>query len=89
MLANCIGCSQKSIDYWERGLNEPTAGFICTLADCFLCSTDYLLGRADDFGVVNVNPELAEKYREILQLYIALPKEKQEELTRFAQFLSK
>ena len=87
-LAAQIGCSQKAIDGWERGLNEPTAGYICALADCFLCSTDYLLGREDDFGIVNVNPELAGKYKDILSVYTALPKEKQDFLFELATFMN-
>ena len=87
-LAERIGCSQKSIDGWEKGLNEPSAGFICALADCFSCTTDYLLGREDDFGNVNINPESAEQYREILQAYISLPKEKQEFIYDLTVFFS-
>ena len=87
-LATQIGCSQKAIDGWEKGVNEPTAGYICALADCFLCSTDYLLGRADDFGVVNVNPERAEKYKDILALYTALSTENQKFIFEFATFLN-
>ncbi len=47
-LAEMIGVSQKAIDYWERGINEPKAGYIVKLADCFDVSCDYLLGRADN-----------------------------------------
>lgn len=45
MLAQKIGVSQKAIDYWERGINEPKATYIVRLADFFDVSTDYLLGR--------------------------------------------
>lgn len=86
-LASFIGCSQKSIEYWEKGISEPTSGFICALADCFACTTDYLLGREDEFGVVSVNPELSERYKDILRIYTALPKEKQDFLYDFAVFL--
>lgn len=44
-LAKCIGVSQKAIDYWERGVNEPKATYIVLLADFFGVTTDYLLGR--------------------------------------------
>lgn len=44
-LARAIGVSQKAIDYWERGVNEPKATYIILLADFFDVSTDYLLGR--------------------------------------------
>ncbi len=45
VLAQKIGVSQKAIDYWERGINEPKATYIVRLADFFDVSTDYLLGR--------------------------------------------
>lgn len=32
-LAHKIGVSQKAIDYWERGVNEPKATYIVKLAD--------------------------------------------------------
>ncbi len=42
-----IGVSQKAIDYWERGVNEPKASYIILLADFFNVSADYLLGRTE------------------------------------------
>lgn len=47
-LAALVGVSQKAIDYWERGVNEPKASYIVKLADVFEVSTDYLLGRNPD-----------------------------------------
>ncbi|MBR2871525.1 MAG: helix-turn-helix transcriptional regulator [Clostridia bacterium] len=44
-LAKQIGVSQKAIDFWERGINEPKATYIVKLADYFEVSADYLLGR--------------------------------------------
>ena len=44
-LAKIIGVSQKAIDYWERGINEPKASYIIKMADFFDVSPDYLLGR--------------------------------------------
>ena len=44
-LGKLIGVSQKAIDYWERGVNEPKASYIIKLADFFGVSADYLLGR--------------------------------------------
>lgn len=39
-LAKMIGVSQKAIDYWERGINEPRASFICALVKVFDISYD-------------------------------------------------
>lgn len=43
-LAREIGVSQKAIDYWERGINEPKASYIVALAEFFGVSSDELLG---------------------------------------------
>ncbi len=88
MLAGKIGCSQKSVDYWEKGYSEPTAGFICALADCFSCSADYLLGREDDFGVVRIDGRLTEEERKLLTIYGALTEPLRHELLNYAEFLS-
>lgn len=42
-----IGVSQKAVDYWEREVNEPKAGYIIKLAHFFEVSADYLLGITD------------------------------------------
>ena len=44
-LAKAIGVSQKAIDFWEKGINEPKASYVIKLADFFSVSADYLLGR--------------------------------------------
>ena len=46
-LAKRIGVSQKAVDYWERGINEPKAGYILSLCNFFDVSADYLLGKRD------------------------------------------
>ena len=46
-LAKAIGVSQKSIDFWEKGINEPKASYILKLSAFFDVTTDYLLGRTD------------------------------------------
>ena len=47
MLAEQIGVSQKAIDFWEKGINEPKASYIIRLAKCFNVSADYLLGLTE------------------------------------------
>lgn len=46
-LANAIGVSQKAIDFWEKGINEPKASYIISLSKFFKVSADYLLGLED------------------------------------------
>ncbi len=42
-LAKEIGVTQKAIDFWEKGINEPKASYIISLANFFGVSCDYLL----------------------------------------------
>lgn len=42
-LAKEIGVSQKAIDFWEKGINEPKATYILNIAKFFDVSCDYLL----------------------------------------------
>ena len=46
-LAKEIGVSQKAIDYWERGINEPKASYVILLAEFFGVSADFLLHIKD------------------------------------------
>lgn len=46
-LAKRVGVSQKAIDFWEKGINEPKASYIISLAKAFDVSADYLLGMDD------------------------------------------
>lgn len=39
-LAKQIGVSQKAIDYWERGINEPKAGYVISLVKFFSITFD-------------------------------------------------
>ena len=43
-LAKEIGATQKAVDFWEKGVNEPKATYIINLANFFNVSSDYLLG---------------------------------------------
>lgn len=47
-LAKKIGVSQKAIDFWEKGINEPKASYIVKLAIFFNVTSDYLLGLIDN-----------------------------------------
>lgn len=86
-LAQKIGSSQKAVDYWEKGSSEPTARFIIALADCFGCSSDYLLGREDDYGNINIDSDLSEEEKSLLSLYRSFGENQKKELLRFAKFL--
>ncbi len=86
-LAAKIGVSPKAVNFWESGSVEPSAKYICALCDVFECSADYLLGRADDFGSVNVMRELSDDEKAWLTLYSKLNKKQAEETANYAYYL--
>lgn len=56
-LAEALNISKACISMIEIGKNEPTANTLLKYADFFQCSTDYLLGREDDFGNITIKTE--------------------------------
>ena len=47
-IATLVGCSQQTIDHYEKGRARPSIDTLGLFADVFGVSTDYLLGRSDD-----------------------------------------
>lgn len=86
-LAAKIGVSPKAVNFWESGNVDPSAKFICAMCDVFECSADYLLGREDEFGSVNVMRELTDEEKAWLLLYSKLGKKNAEETANFAAYL--
>lgn len=70
-LAQKIKTSQRNIGRWENGENEPSVTFVITLADFFGCTTDYLLGREDDYGIITAGQTtvLTKDEEELLSVY--------------------
>ena len=87
-LAVKLNCSQKAVDLWEKGITEPKADVVVALANVFECTCDYLLGREDDLGNVNVMRELSESEKEILGVYCKLDKKEQAELINYGKYLA-
>lgn len=50
-LSESIGVSRKTYLNWQNGVSEIPASKICAMADIFMCSTDYLLGRTRECAV--------------------------------------
>ncbi len=54
-LALKVDFAQSQISNWEKGTTEPSANALIKLADFFDVTTDFLLGREDDFGNVTIS----------------------------------
>ena len=87
-VAEIIGTTQKSVDNWEKSVVSPAADTVLKLADYFGCSTDYLLGREDEFGNINVNSNLTAEQQKILFYFDRCDKYKKITLVNFAKYLS-
>lgn len=71
-LATYLGLTANSVCEWENQRSEPSMASIIKMCTLFEVSTDYLLGRTDDFGAVDPTstaPALSAEEREILALY--------------------
>ena len=83
-LAESLNVSKACISMIEIGKNEPTANTLLRYADFFECTTDYLLGREDDFGIISVQKEkssdLSEEELALVKDYRALAPALQEML---------
>ena len=54
-VASALSISRQVYANYENEINLPDPYMLIKLADFFGCTTDYLLGREDDFGVVAGN----------------------------------
>ena len=52
-LAKEFFTTQQTVSRWLNGINEPDFTTLNKLADYLGCSVDYLLGREDDYGIIN------------------------------------
>lgn len=92
-VALAIKTSRTNIGRWEKGLNEPTMSAIIALADFFEVSTDYLLGREDDFGNVIVagsspRDELTADERTLLADFRTLPDGERAQALAYVEYLA-
>ena len=72
---------------WEKGITEPKASIVILLANVFECSADYLLGREDDLGNVNVMRDLSDEEKQMLSTFNKLNKKQKEELESYSKYL--
>lgn len=70
--------STSTIYSWERGVFEPDFETLTILADIYGCTVDYLVGRENDNGVVEISKELSDDESCLLRRYCALNKEKKQ-----------
>ncbi len=86
-LAAAIQSTDKNIWAYENNFALPTIETLSKLADYFEVSTDYLLGRSDETGIVRSNANLAPDEAELLDLYRQMSFQDKNQLKGFAKAL--
>ena len=86
-LANIIHATQTQISKWENGAIEPSLTQLQQLANALEVSTDYLLGRENDIGLVEVKTDLTTDEQELINLYRKLSFGDKNQLLGFAKGL--
>ena len=56
-LAKELSVTISTLSHWECDYQEPSFDDLLLLANYFNVTTDYLLGRADDFGVISISTQ--------------------------------
>ena len=86
-LADRLVLSKNVICEYEKGRSEPNIDTLIKLADTFGCSIDYLVGRSDDFGVVNSRQYVSKDEASLLDSFRVLSPEAKNFLSSTAEFL--
>ncbi len=86
-IAKLVNKTIACISDWEKGNTEPSISEIVKLADFFEVSTDYLLNRTDDTGLVEVHSDLTPDQQELLDLYNRMNYRDKNQLLGFAKGL--
>ncbi len=79
-VANTCGISQSNINTWETGRSLPSFDGLVALANCFVCSVDYLLGRESEESIIVINEDLnySPDEKNLIDLYRKLGSKKKE-----------
>ena len=74
---------------WTYQKKLPDIEGLVKIADYFEVSTDYLLGRSNDVGVIETNANLTAFQNKLLAVVAALPRDDQFQVLGFAQALAR
>lgn len=86
-LAKIVHVSLQTISGYETGYAQPPIDILVKLANALEVSTDYLLGRENDVGLVEIKTELTTDEQELINLYRQLSYRDKNQLLGFAKGL--
>ena len=81
-LAIELNVSQASISKYEKGLAEPDIPMLCTIAEFFHVSVDYLIGRTSTRNNLSAIP-LDDREQALLQHFNALTENQKEKVEMY------
>lgn len=85
-IAAKIALLESTYQSYEAGRTEPPIETLIKLADIFECSVDYLLGRANDIGLVAINNDgLSDVEKNLLAMFRKLDRQGQVKLYAIVQ----
>ena len=87
-IAKIFGVSRQVYANYENAINQPSLEMLVKMGDFFQCSTDYLLGRSDDFGNISVQTagaQLTQDEERLLKTYRRLTEKNKMHVSAYAQ----
>ena len=86
-LAEKVNVSFQTISGYETGYAKPQIEILIKIADVLETTTDYLLGRESEIGIINANANLASDEVQLLDLYRQMNFQDKNQLIGFAKAL--
>ena len=87
-IADLLNRKKATICDWEKQRCEPSIDDLNKLANLFNCSIDYLLGRENDYGIIESSNQLTEIENNLITLFRTLNEHDKHKLIGFAQALA-
>ncbi len=83
------GIPETTFSGWYNAQTTPSLDKLIKLADYFEVSIDYLVGRSNDFGIIETNITLSPFENKLLSYVSRLSENDQYQVLGFAQALAK
>ena len=87
-IAKRLNTTQQTISRWINGQNQPDLNLLFQISKILECSTDYLLGIEDDYGIIRTESTLSINEEQIISLYRKLNERDQHKVLGFIQALA-
>ena len=93
VFAQKLNITQQTYSDYETGRTNPDIEMLKNIADILETSLDYLLGRSDDFGNINIQqkspaPSLSQEEQDLLNDFRSLPRPEQAQAAEYVHFLA-